>query len=59
VIGEGYTPLIPGLKEGRGSQISEFKASLIYRAPAYPGIPREILSQKKKKKKIQKSPKQA
>jgi hypothetical protein len=36
---------------GRGRQISEFKASLVYKVPGQPGLHRETLSQKKKKKK--------
>jgi hypothetical protein len=35
---------------GRGRQISEFKASLVYRVPGHPGVHREILSQKIKNK---------
>jgi hypothetical protein len=42
-------PLIPALESqhlgGRGRQISEFKASLIYRVPGQPGLHRETLSQ--------------
>ena len=36
---------------GRGRQISEFEASLVYRVPGQPRLHRETLSQKIKKKK--------
>jgi hypothetical protein len=39
---------------GRGRQISEFKASLVYRVPGQPGLHRETLSRKTKKKKKRK-----
>jgi hypothetical protein len=35
---------------GRGRQISEFKASLVYRVPGKPGLHRETLSRKTKTK---------
>jgi hypothetical protein len=35
---------------GRGGQISEFKASLVYRVPRQPGLYKETLSQKEKEK---------
>jgi hypothetical protein len=40
--------------EGRGRQISEFEASLVYKVPGQPGLHRETLSQKKKQKQKQK-----
>jgi hypothetical protein len=40
---------------GRGRQISEFVASLVYRVPGQPGLYRETLSQKKKQKKQNKT----
>jgi hypothetical protein len=39
---------------GRGRQIFEIEASLVYRVPGQPGLHREILSRKKKKKKKKK-----
>jgi hypothetical protein len=36
---------------GRGRWISEFEASLVYRVPGQPGLYRETLSPKTKKKK--------
>jgi hypothetical protein len=38
-----------------GRRISEFEASLVYRVPGQPGLHRETLSQKKKKKKMLKT----
>jgi hypothetical protein len=38
---------------GRGRQISEFEASLVYRVPGQPGLYREILSRKTKKQQQQ------
>jgi hypothetical protein len=35
---------------GRGRQISEFKANLVYKVPGQPGLYRETLSQKTKNK---------
>ena len=37
-----------GRGRGRGRQISEFEASLVYRVPGQPGLHRETLSQKTK-----------
>jgi hypothetical protein len=45
------TPLIPALRSQRQTELCEFKASLVYRASSgQPGLHREILSSKEKKK---------